>query len=1099
MTAPSAHNVVKTRIVPPQRRVGLLHRERLVDFIHDHVNRKLLLISASPGYGKTSLLIDFLQDTELPACWYAMDASDNDPWRFLTYLVAAISETFPEFAHSPNLSRLENRSQEQDLKNTLQSLVNAIQESISEYFVILIDDFQFAAVNETIVELVSWFLDHQPDNCCLVLASRVMPDLPYLTLTARQEIAGLGSEDLAFTPGEIQAYLAQNHNLHIPLEEAEQLAAETEGWITGILLGTHTLWKGLIRSISAAKARDEQVFDYLAQEIYDQQTDEIKRFLKATSILNVMTPGLCDRLLGISNSEELLEYLEHANLFLLRLSGEERSYRYHALFQDFLRRQFEPDDQVERAALDRSAGKLLLAAGDWEAGLGHFLNARAEAEAIEVLKAQMEATYREGRLVTLARWLDSVRPQSLAADPALLIMRGRLCRQRGEFDRALELYHQAGQLYAGQDDAQGVRAVQIHEALVHHYGGALEKARDMAEAALRGIEDDGLDPAMQAQAHRIIGEYHHLAGELERAKAEFRRSLELYEHAGDLYHQSVLLQGLGTTARRMGNPLEAQEHYSRALDILKQLGNRWRIAELQNNIGVGHYYQGEYEQARVIFLQALQDAREVGHLHTEAVVLASLGDLYADLQAVGEAQAHFQAGLDAARKTQDAFLEVYCLCALANLYRVDEAWEHAERLLDQAGRLSGEERSGYLQGLVSLARGMVAHDHGQLEEAGVSFKDAVAKLSLAGGQRELTRAHLWAGHTAFKQGEFEPACDQLETALRLAREIKHPHLLVVDGSRMTAFLERARFEAGIEGVDGLLERIRKFKPSPARQAEGVRSPAADPVVEVLGFGEAVVKVDGAAIAHTEWKGPLVKELFFYLFEHEPVRREVILDAFWPEYSPAKAQSVFHASLYRMRRLLPKGLIRYDNAEGVYVIDREIEHRYDARTFQEYDRPGERQRRPGCAARTGDRALPWGVPASSLLGLVRGPAGGLPAHGRPGALRPGGARDGRRAFRPGGRALPAGGRGRALPGGAAPGLDGGALGRRPAQGGAAALPAAGSAARGGDGPAARGGDAGALRADPGQGESGQISQEPIQINPCRKTRASRPGCFFLSRQ
>jgi DNA-binding SARP family transcriptional activator/Tfp pilus assembly protein PilF len=547
----------------------------------------------------------------------------------------------------------------------------------------------------------------------------------------------------------------------------------------------------------------------------------------------------------------------------------------------------------------------------------------------------MEATYREGRLVTLARWLDSIDPVSLAGDPTLLIMRGRLHRQEGDFDRALGLYHQARDVYAERGDNRGALEVQIHEALVHHYRGAMEQARDMAEAALNGIGDEAFDPAMRAQAHRIIGEFHHLAGELERAKAEFRRSLSLYEQAGDLYHQSVLLQGLGTTARRMGNPLEAHEHYSRALSILEQLGNRWRIAELQNNIGVGHYYQGEYEQAREIFLQALQEAREVGHLHTEAIVLISLGDLYADLRMVGDAQSHFQAGLESARRTKDVFLEVYCLCALANLYRVDKAWEHAASLLDQAGQLSGGERSGYLQGLVALARGMVAHDQSRLQDARTALGDAIIDLDQAGGQRELTRAYLWHAHTAFLLGDTGEAFAQLGTAIHLARDIKHPHLLVVDASCMIPFLELAKAEAAIDGVEELLVRINQFKRSTARAAMSTASPAVTaPVVEVITFGEAVVKVDGKSIAHTEWKGPLVKELFFYLFENEPVRREVVLDVFWPDYSQAKAQSVFHASLYRMRRLLPKGLISYDNAEGVYLIDKGIDQWYDARAFRE---------------------------------------------------------------------------------------------------------------------------------------------------------------------
>lgn len=925
--------VVKTKIKPPLRRVGLLRRPRLIDFLHDHVNRKLLLLSASPGYGKTSLLVDFVQDTELPTCWYAMDASDGDPRNFLTYLVACIVETFPSLAGGALGALLESVAPNDELETLVASLVNAIQESITEYFVIIIDDFQFASGSETILELVNWFLDHQPDNCCLILASRVTPDLPYLRLTARQEIAGLGSEDLAFTPDEIQAYLEQNHNLTLPLEEARKLADETEGWITGILLGTHTLWKGLIRSITAAKARDEQVFDYMAQEIFDQQPEPIKRFLKSTAVLSVMTPDFCDRLLGITDSTDTLAALEGANLFTMRLSGDELSYRYHALFQDFLLKQFEPDGRPERAALERQAGQLRLEGGRWEAALEHFLASGADDLAAGLIKEHMEAVFRQGQLVTLVRWLDALDRTTVGDDPALLLMRGRLHRQAGEFERAMDCYGQARVVFAERGDQSGELSVQIHEALLHQYSGSRGKARGMAEEALTGAEAARLDPAMRAQAHRILGEYHQFAGELEAAKREYRHSLELYKQAGDRYHESLLLQALGTTARRMGNPLEAEEHYTRALEILKSLGNRWRMAELQNNIGVGYYYQGEYEKAHEIFERALQDAREVGHTRTTALVLLSMGDLYADLGEVSDAQRHFQNGLDGARRVSDAFLEVYCLCALANLYRVDEAWEHARSLLDQARKRSGEEDSGYLNGLVSLSHGMVAQDQGELDEALDALDDAVDRLTAAGAQRELTRAHLWQADTLFRMDRREQAYGQLARALELSREIKHPHLLVADGSRMGALLERAGAEARIEGLDELLARIQQFNLQTARvRVSEPPSEVKPPVVEARALGTDTVRVDGRTIAHTEWKGPLVKELFFYLLENEPARRELILDAFWPEYSTAKAQSVFHASLYRMRRILPEGLIRYDNSGGVYVVDKSVDHWYDARAF-----------------------------------------------------------------------------------------------------------------------------------------------------------------------
>jgi two-component system LytT family response regulator len=181
--------------------------------------------------------------------------------------------------------------------------------------------------------------------------------------------------------------------------------------------------------------------------------------------------------------------------------------------------------------------------------------------------------------------------------------------------------------------------------------------------------------------------------------------------------------------------------------------------------------------------------------------------------------------------------------------------------------------------------------------------------------------------------QLEDAYVELQLAIDLAREIKHPHLLVVDASRMVDFLEQANDRVEHEGLDQLLQRVRQFKPSIAEEMPTAPVPEERaPVIEVKALGSDSVRVDGETIVHTHWKGPLVKELFFYLLENEPVRREVILDVFWPDYSTAKAQSVFHASLYRMRRILPKGLIRYDNEEGVYVIEKGIEYWYDARAF-----------------------------------------------------------------------------------------------------------------------------------------------------------------------
>jgi DNA-binding SARP family transcriptional activator len=764
-----------------------------------------------------------------------------------------------------------------------------------------------------------------------------MPELPYLKLAAKQEIAGLGGQDLAFTPDEIQAYLAGNHQLTVSLEEAQRLAAESEGWITGILLGTHTLWKGLLRSISEAKGNEAQVFAYLAQEVFAQQPDATRRFLKATSILDVMRPAFCDALLEIGNSPELLESLEQANLFVSRLSGEEKVYRYHALFQEFLLQQLEADGAQAKRDLHTHAADLEEQGGNPEQALEHYLLAGSEVDSVRMLESLMETAYQAGRLVTLGQWLESLGAEAVGRHATLLAMRGRLCRQRGAFDEALGYYAEARQLHLDAGDRRGEATVRIREALVHRYRGAIDQARLICEDVLTHYPEIAGDLKTQAQAHRILGEVHHIGGQLPEAKRAFRRSLRLFEQVGDLYQVAALLQALGTTARRMGNPLEAEGHYTRALKILQRLGNRWRVAEIENNIGVGLYYQGQYELALEVLERALGEAREVGHHHTEAAVLASLGDVHVDLANDRQAQRLYLESLEGARSSRDFVLEVYVLCALANLYRVDQAWDQAHVLLDEAAALPIPEGPGYLRGLLALQRGIVLLDQGEVTRALAEMEAAEQALHAAGAKRELARTYLWQASAGYRAGDLPAAFDRLSRAIDLCLEIVHPYLFVADGKRMLPLLDAARQydELHREWLGQLLTRIHQVSVTSLHQpADAVARQVRPPRVEVRALGGGSVSVNGTPIAHTSWGGPLVKELFFYLVDHGSVRRESILGTFWPEYSTAKAKSVFHASVYRMRRVLPEGLIGYNGPEETYFVERAADTWSDVAAFEE---------------------------------------------------------------------------------------------------------------------------------------------------------------------
>ena len=345
----SAFPNIITKVLLPNRRPTLLHRNRLVDFVHDHIERKVILISAGAGYGKTSLLTDYIHDTELPVCWLSLDEGDQDLPVFIEYLLRAIQHRFPSFGqHTFDLLR--SGEAIPDTRALVGALASDIYEGIPGYFVLVLDDYHSMDESLAVNGFVDLLLRHLPENCHIILSSRTLPTKLTLTrLVAQQQIAGLGVSDMRFTAGEIKALLKKNYDTELTDSQANEIAQRSEGWITGILLTSHNLWGGLFRNLIQVQGDEGQVFDYLASEVFARQPPDIQRFLIATSVLDRMSPDLCNELLGINNASEILRTLENRNLFTFQL--ENKWYRYHQLFQAFLASRGQEDDPEGYQAL----------------------------------------------------------------------------------------------------------------------------------------------------------------------------------------------------------------------------------------------------------------------------------------------------------------------------------------------------------------------------------------------------------------------------------------------------------------------------------------------------------------------------------------------------------------------------------------------------------------------------------------------------------------------------------------------------------------------------------------------------------------------------
>jgi ATP/maltotriose-dependent transcriptional regulator MalT len=414
-----------TKVLLPRKQPGFLRRQRLVDFIHEHIDRKLILVSASAGYGKTSLLVDFAHEADLPVCWYSVDEADRDSRVFLEYLIASIRQQFPDFGPRTESALTTMAKANGQLKTLVSALVNDIHD-VPDYFAVIVDDYHFVDESQELNTLVDDLLRYLPENCHLIISSRTLPHLTFSRLIARQESAGLGTTDLRFTATEIQTFLKQARNLDMPDEQAEELARESEGWITGILLTTHTIWQGLVRSMVQARGAGGQMYDYLANDVLGQQPADIQRFLKDSSILREMSPALCDALLDSRHSLEMLRLIEKRNLFISRLEGDELWYRYHHLFQKFLREKLRLEELERFNALHCRAAEVLRRMGNHDEAIRHYMQAEAYAETVEAIQQVAETTFKAGRWETLAGWIDSLPNEITRSNPELPWFRARV-------------------------------------------------------------------------------------------------------------------------------------------------------------------------------------------------------------------------------------------------------------------------------------------------------------------------------------------------------------------------------------------------------------------------------------------------------------------------------------------------------------------------------------------------------------------------------------------------------------------------------------------------------------------------------------------------
>lgn len=933
--------VSKTKIIPPRRRAELLTRQRLLDLLFEALDKKLTLISAPAGYGKTSLLIDLAHNSELPCCWLALDELDREPQRFAAYFIAALAERFPKFG-SRSRSVLEGMvSFEQDMERLLVTLVNELYEQVPEYFIFVLDDFHLLEGAASIQNFVNRFVQLVDDNCHLVISSRILTSLTDLPLlVAREQVSGLNFSDLAFQPQELQALLAQNNNVHISDEEAARLIEEAEGWITGLQFSGANV---LSRSSTHAIMRDSAgLFEYFDQQVLDRQPPNLREFILRTSLLEEFDASLCETVLAPlypepQDWEERVKWIARNNLFALPVGEDGRWLRYHHLFRDFIRRRFERERPEEIKPILARLQRAYESMCEWEKA-HHICRQLDDATALAEMIERAGTSMLQSAHLTMESWLNELPPSLVRTRPGLLSIRGAITYTKGDLQGGLELLNEAERLYRREGNTYGLILTLIRRATAHRFLGDYGASLNDVEEVIKFTETSDYFQVQYADALRLKGLALYRLGKAQKAIAFLEHSLELYR-LNDKSNVPVLLMETGMAYRAVGNFAESMSAYEKALKIWREEGNQFWLTTLLNNVGGMYHALGEYEKAVSTFEEGLLCAQRSRHTRLDTLISIGLGDLYAELEDFDMARQNYRHAADALQSMDDRFLHHSLALAQANLALLQKDSALAREFIEQVAGSILSGNSNYEQGLLKLICGRLFLLEGKAHKAAQELESAERCFTEDGREIEAAVSRIWRAAACHQDGN---RAESLRILLEPpASRNKTPHALLVAVHQSREWLNGLQVNSAngralrdlFTQANRLADKIPSIRRQLRRQARVVLGPA--PRLAIQAFGKAIVSVEGKPLSLSDWQTQSVRDLFFYfLSAAKPLTKEQIGEVLWPGfYDAAKLKLRFKNEIYRLRRAVGQDAILFKDA--LYSFNRSLDYEYDVEAFEAY--------------------------------------------------------------------------------------------------------------------------------------------------------------------
>lgn len=906
--------IVQTKLVPPRLTRRILVRKRVTQRLLEALDYRLTIVQAGAGYGKTTALAG-LVESGTSIAWYHLSSEDYDPITFVLHLAHSLKKFITDPKNITSVLETFSRNPaEANLRTIIDELSNRLAD-LQQPLLVIWDDFHQIAESSQIIPLFERLIVQAPADIHFILSTRSSVKFPALSnLKVRGDVLFINQNDLVFTPQEITSLFQEHYAFVLNPEEVTNLASETEGWAIALQLFWQRLKSSSVKPFLQSEATStltaDELFHFLAQEVFEQLSPDVQAFLRTTAILREMNASVCDELRKRSDSEIYLKHLLENGLFVIDLGGN--IIRYHHMFREFILNQLTAE---LRTTLHQQAAQNYLAHGMDEEAIYHLLKAGKETEAAQVIARIGENLILSGRLATLNKWITSFSPLVLEAHPILLVFLGDFARLHSRFEEALGWYRQAEERSRLAGDTRSTSQALHGQAKVYLDTVNPAQADQLLQKALL-LADGTEDRENRARLLELLAENKLNSGKLVEAENYRKQARELREIGPaevELSVRVLLRTGKLEQARRI---LEARLVTEKSAPFPTPRSHRETLLLLALILE----FQGEGQTAYQYAAEGIARGESMQSPFVIAVGkmrLAHAAMIKEDHQGYLEAVACYKEAIQIADTLSVPRLKVEALWGFTRAYgfknQLDLALSYANEGII-AGSQAGDE---WISALILISMGAGFSLSEKYEQAMDWLERAREKFNKVSDSYGETLALLWQCLVWWKTNQLVHLEKNLDHLLRNL----HDH-----------------------GYDFLLTRQTLLGPPDPRvliplllhaRSLGLHRPFIETVLYSLGLSSITLHPGYQLRVQTlgtfrvwrgkqevepgEWKREKARQLFLILVTHRnsPMERDQLIELLWPGAEIEFGQRNFRVALSTLLRVLVPSHTR--DAESVFIV------------------------------------------------------------------------------------------------------------------------------------------------------------------------------------